>query len=120
MKWHTADVLDYGLLKMNAKENRKYMTEAESVFWNVAKCGGFGQKCRRQYIIGPYIVDFFFRRSLLIVEIDGGYHREEAQKMEDAIRQEYLEQKGYKVIRFSNEEIICDTDRVIQTIKVNL
>lgn len=51
MKWHTADVLEYGLLKENAKVNRGKMTEAEAVFWNIAKGNGLGQKCRRQYII---------------------------------------------------------------------
>ena len=64
--WQVADVIDYGLLKENAKANRNNLTEAESVFWNIAKSGGLGQKCRRQYIIGQYIVDFFFRQFLKI------------------------------------------------------
>lgn len=72
--WQVADTIDYALLKENAKANRRNLTEAESVFWNIAKSSGLGQKCRRQYIIGQYIVDFFFRQSLVIVEIDGDYH----------------------------------------------
>lgn len=59
MKWQTADVIEYGILKESAKVNRNKMTEAESLFWSVAKASGLGQKCRRQYIIGQYIVDFF-------------------------------------------------------------
>ena len=89
--WQVADVIDYGLLKENAKANRNNLTEAESVFWNIAKSGGLGQKCRRQYIIGQYIVDFFFRQSMLIVEIDGGYHFTEEQQRKDTIRQDWLE-----------------------------
>lgn len=72
--WQVADTIDYALLKENAKANKRNLTEAESVFWNIAKSSGLGQKCRRQYIIGQYIVDFFFRQSLVIVEIDGDYH----------------------------------------------
>lgn len=120
MKWHTADVLEYGLLKENAKANRGKMTEAEAVFWNIAKGSGLGQKCRRQYIIGQYIVDFFFRKSMLVVEIDGGYHFSKQQQVNDAMRQEYLERQGYKVLRFTNEEVLCGTNDVIEIIKRNL
>ncbi len=119
-KWHTADVLDYGLLKEDAKANRIKQTEAESVFWNIVKSNGLGQKCRRQYIIGQYIVDFFFRQSLLIVEIDGGYHFTGQQQREDAIRQDWLEHMGYKLLRFTNEEVLFDTDEVIEKMKLNL
>lgn len=65
--WQVANTIDYELLKQNAKANRNNMTEAESEFWSIAKCNGLGQTCRRQYIIGQYIVDFFFRKSMLII-----------------------------------------------------
>ena len=93
------------------------MTEAESVFWQIAKGNGLGQKCRRQYIIGEYIVDFFFRQSMVIVEIDGGYHLTEEQQKEDKERQDWLEQKGYKILRFTNEQVLFDIDKTIDTIK---
>ena len=115
-----ADLLEYPLLKNNAKANRQAMTEAESMFWSVAKSNGMGQKCRRQYIIGTYIVDFFFRSSMLVVEIDGGYHFTAQQQAEDSIRQNYLEKRGCKVLRFTNEEVLCDINNVIETIKKNL
>ena len=117
MRWHTADIIDYKLLKNNAKANRSNMTEAESVFWQIAKGNGLGQKCRRQYIIGEYIVDFFFRQSMVIVEIDGGYHLTEEQQKEDKERQDWLEQKGYKILRFTNEQVLFDIDKTIDTIK---
>ena len=112
--------MEYGLLKENAKVNRNNMTEAESAFWSLAKGSGLGEKCRRQYIIGEYIVDFFFRKSMLIVELDGGYHFTEEQQKEDAIRQSWLEHMGYNVLRFTNVEVLFDTDNVISKIKFNL
>ena len=118
--WMVADTMEYGLLKENAKANRNNMTEAESAFWSIAKGSGLGEKCRRQYIIGEYIVDFFFRKSMLIVELDGGYHFTEEQQKEDAIRQDWLEHMGYKVLRFTNEQILFDTDRTLAEIKKHL
>ena len=117
--WMVADTMEYELLKENAKANRNNMTEAESAFWSLAKGSGLGEKCRRQYIIGEYIVDFFFRKSMLIVELDGGYHFTEEQQKEDAIRQDWLEHKGYKVLRFTNEEVLFNTESVISKIKFN-
>ena len=115
-----ADTMEYELLKDNAKVNRNNMTEAESAFWSLAKGSGLGEKCRRQYIIGEYIVDFFFRKSMLIVELDGGYHFTAEQQKEDAIRQSWLEHMGYKVLRFTNEQILFNTESVISKIKFNL
>lgn len=119
-KWKQADPTLYGILKDNARANRKEMTEAESAFWSLAKANGLGQKCRRQYIIGQYIVDFFFRESMLIVEIDGGYHFTDEQQKEDVIRQDWLEQHGYTILRFTNEQVLFDTDNTILKIKQNL
>ena len=119
-KWQIADVVEYSILKANAQENRKKMTEAESAFWQIAKCSGLGEKCRRQYIIGDYIVDFFFRKSMVIIEIDGGYHDTEEQQEKDSIRQEWLEKNGYTVLRFTNDQILFDTEKSVNIIKQHL
>ena len=118
--WMTADPMEYELLKENARGNRKNMTEAESIFWSLVKGSLIGQRCLRQHIIGDYIVDFLFRKSKVIVEIDGGYHFTEKQQKEDALRTEWLEGQGYKVIRFTNERILCDIDNVIKEVKMTL
>jgi len=118
--WQVADTLDYELLKANAKENRHDQTEAESAFWQMAKGSGLGEKCRRQYVIGQYIVDFFFRKSMLIVELDGAYHFTEEQQKEDAVRQDWLEHMGYTIIRFTNEQVLLDAENVINIVKSNL
>lgn len=118
--WMTADPIEYELLKENAKNNRKYMTEAESAFWSMVKGNALGQRCIRQHVIGDYIVDFLFRKSKVIVEIDGGYHFSEDQQKDDAIRQDWLEHMGYKVIRFTNEQVLFDADLILNTLKLNL
>lgn len=106
----TADAFEYNLLKENAKANRHNMTEAESAFWSMVRGGALGERCIRQHVIGDYIVDFLFRKSKLIVEIDGGYHNDPDQQQDDAIRQDWLEHQGFKVIRFSNEQVLCDPE----------
>lgn len=116
----TADPLEYEHLKENAKKNRQNATEAESVFWSMVKVSALGQRCIRQHIIGDYIVDFLFRRSRLIVEIDGGYHFTDEQQLYDTIRQEWLENQGFKVIRFTNQEVLFNPENVITKVKQNL
>lgn len=113
----TGDPIEYELLKRNARKNRKKMTEAESVFWQIVKGKALGERCLRQHVIGDYIVDFLFRRSKIIIEIDGGYHFTEEQQENDAIRQKWLESQGYKILRFTNEQVLVDTDKTIDAIK---
>ena len=118
--WMTANPMDYPLLKDNARANRKNMTEAESAFWSMAKGNTFGQRCIRQHIIGDYIVDFLFRKSKLIVEIDGGYHFTEEQQHNDAVRTDWLEHMGYTIVRFTNEQVLCDPENVINILRTKL
>jgi very-short-patch-repair endonuclease len=118
--WMTADPMEYELLRENARSNRKNMTEAESAFWSMVKNNAMGQRCLRQHVIGGYIVDFLFRKSKVIVEIDGGYHFTEEQQKEDSLRDEWLESRGYKVVRFTNEQILLDTENIINKLKVTL
>lgn len=116
MEWRSASPDCYMLLKDFARQNRNNMTEAESVFWSLVKGNALGHKFLRQHIIGDYIVDFLCRDKSLVVEIDGGYHAERQQQEDDAIRQEWLEHVGYKVIRFTNEQVLFDTENTIKTI----
>ena len=115
--WHTASPDRYALLKSFARENRKNMTDGESALWNALSNQQLNAKFLRQYIIGDYIVDFFCRKNNLIIEVDGGYHSEPRQQEDDEIRSQWLIDHGYNVIRFSNEEILFNTNQVIETIK---
>ena len=116
-EFKTADPCLYDILKAFAKENRKSPTEAECVLWEYLKERQLGQPFRRQHIIGDYIADLVCIPSKLIIEIDGGYHQLPDQQISDEDRQQWLESKGYTVIRFTNEEVIEDTDNVIETIE---
>jgi very-short-patch-repair endonuclease len=71
-------------------------------------------KFSRQKPIGPYIVDFVCREASLIVEIDGGQHADRVAR--DEARTAYLESLGYRVIRFWNNEVLSNTDAVMETI----
>ena len=115
--YETADEMEYELLKNNAIHNRQYATEAERLLWHYLKEKKIGYKFRRQHIVGEYITDFINLKHKLIIEIDGKYHQEVEQVKKDAQRTQYLEQKGYSVIRFTNEEVFNHMEDVIKKIK---
>ena len=87
------------------------------MLWHCLRNNAFGVKFLRQHVIGDYIVDFVSRNDGLIIEVDGGYHSEPHQQEDDAEREAALEQLGYHVIRFANEEVLFDTDRVMKQIE---
>ncbi len=108
---------EYELLKKNAKELRRFSTEAESVLWEMVRATKMGEKFRRQHIINNIIVDFVCLSKKLVVEVDGGYHNNpESQKL-DIIKTDILNELGYKVIRFTNEEVLASIDTVLQSIQ---
>lgn len=113
----TASPDRYGILKTFAKENRRNMTLCERLLWEALREELREVRFRRQHPIGDYIVDFACLPKRLVIEVDGGYHSEPRQEHDDAVRTIDLKRMGYHVIRFSNEEIINDTNQVIQTIK---
>ena len=80
-----------------------------------------GHRFYRQHIIGDYIVDFLCHEDGLIIEVDGGYHSEPRQAEDDEIRSRRLENMGFHVLRFSNEEILNNIedveDRILDFLK---
>jgi len=116
--YNTANPLNYEILKENAKNRRKNPTEAEVFLWqNLQNKQLDGYKFRREHIIGDFIVDFVCLSTQLIIEVDGGYHNEENQKEFDQARTEYLNQKGFRVIRFTNGEVLNDIEKTLEIIK---
>ena len=100
-----------------ARKLRKNQTSQERIIWNLLRNQQFqGLKFRRQYPIGNYIVDFICKEIKLIIEIDGGQHNSEEGIEYDLKRTEYLETKGYKVIRFWNNEIDNNLEGVYQSL----
>jgi len=115
--YQTADRMNYGLLKALAAKHKAFPTEAETILWNYLKSPMMGVRYRTQHIIGNYIADFACLPLKLIIEIDGLYHSLPEQQISDEERTEWLESQGYKVIRFTNEEIYNNLDKVIEKIR---
>ncbi|HEY6161956.1 MAG TPA: isoleucine--tRNA ligase, partial [Bacteroidia bacterium] len=121
LRWQTANPLSYSLLKENAKRNRNNQTQAEEILWGLLSGKKLdGYKFRRQHVIGDVIVDFVCLSKKLVLEIDGEYHASNDQQNLDSIRTQFLTEAGYKVIRFTNEEVISDTENVLEKITAEL
>jgi imidazole glycerol-phosphate synthase subunit HisF len=105
------------LIFENAKHLRKKMTDAEQVLWFYLKKGINGFKFRRQHPIGIYIADFYCHKAKLIIEVDGSIHNEPEIIKSDKARQKELEDWGYSVVRFSNQEVISNAKDVIASIE---
>lgn len=116
-KYETADASLYKVLQERALQHRNYPTQAEAVLWEYLKGNRLGAKFRRQHLIGQYIPDFVCLSKQLIIEVDGGYHFIGDQIISDEQRTAYLESFGYHVIRFTNEEVLADTQNVLQKIR---
>lgn len=93
-------------LTILAKQLRQNQTPQEQKLWNIIRNHKFNNlKFKRQQPIGKYIVDFLCKDIKLIIEIDGGQHNTPENILTDAQRTPFLQSKGYKVIRFWNNEI---------------
>ncbi len=101
----------------NARINRGASTEAEALLWEQLRNNKVGYKFRRQHPVEGFIADFACLQKGLIVEADGGYHETPEQKEYDEYRTKELEAVGFKVIRFTNEEIISNVYNVCNKIK---
>ena len=104
----------------HAKDSRKNPTEAEAFLWEQIRNKKLGYKFRQQHLIEDYIVDFVCLSKGLVIEVDGGYHFTPEQKQLDDERTLRLNQKGYEVIRFTNEQVLNDTQKVLQEISTIL
>nr|WP_317631477.1 methionine synthase [uncultured Flavobacterium sp.] len=119
--WQTANPALYEKLKERALEMRNNPTEAESALWKVLSGKKLeNYKFRRQHIIGQYIADFVCLKKQLIIEIDGAVHNTKEQIEHDNLRTEWLESQGYKVIRFTNQQVLHSLFDVIDVIEKTL
>ncbi len=102
-------------LRLRARELRKNQTPAEQKLWAwLCKRQADGFKFRRQHPIGAYILDFYCPRARLAVEVDGAIHAN--QVAYDAERSAYLEARGLKVIRFTNDDVVHNLGAVFERI----
>jgi len=107
-------------LESNRKELRNTLTPAEAFLWTQLKKGQLaGKKFRRQYSVGPYILDFYCPEMRLAVELDGAPHFNVIGQERDAIKDRYLEEQGVLVLRFENRDVFADLEYVLGVIKKN-
>lgn len=102
--------------RQRSRELRRTMTPAERVLWNELRGGKLaGKRFRRQQIIGGYIADFYCHEAGLVIELDGAVH--EQQRDYDRAREESIRLFGLTVVRFTNDEILQQLPRVLETIR---
>ncbi len=112
-----ADPGSYRALKEYALTNRNKATRGEEILWNIVKTKKLsGHKFRRQHIIGKFITDFVCLDKRLIIEVDGLIHQLPENIESDEIRTQWLTAKGFKVIRFTNEQVISQPNEVTEII----
>ena len=115
--YQTADPSLYRYLKDFAIRQKQNPSEAEKALWELLRGKKLDSyKFRRQHIILQFIADFVCLRKKLIIELDGSIHDLPESKINDQQRTEILESKGYQIIRFKNDEVIHDTDNVLNKI----
>lgn len=102
----------------NARRMRKQPTPAERSMWRLLRRGVLGAHFCRQIRRGPYIVDFCCRQQKIVVEVEGGIHFEQVEY--DQRRMLWLEQRGYQVLRFRNEEVLYRPELVIDVVRSHL
>ena len=102
-----------GLLTKRARELRTAMTDAERALWHVLRDRQLGVRFRRQAPIGTYIVDFACLERKLVIEVDGGQHAESAADIE---RDTWLRERGFRVLRFWNHEVLTNNAGVAAVI----
>ncbi|MGB6056258.1 MAG: endonuclease domain-containing protein [Burkholderiaceae bacterium] len=101
----------------HAKELRSHQTDAEQRLWYHLRAHRLMDlKFKRQKPVGPYIVDFICHEIQLVIEVDGGQHQEAAEY--DRRRDAWLRERGYQVLRFWNNEVMQQTDGVLEAIRV--
>jgi very-short-patch-repair endonuclease len=104
-------------LKRPARQLRSNMTDAQTRLW--ARLRGkqlLGVQFYRQKPLGNSIVDFYAAQAHLVVEVDGGQHFEPTQRVTDAERTAMLSGMGLRVLRFTNAELLGNTDAVVEEI----
>jgi len=112
--YHGPAIIPANLLQF-ARQLRQQQTDAETKMWYLLRDRRLaGRKFRRQHPIPPYVVDFYCHEAKLVIELDGGQHAETQDY--DKARTAFLEQQGLRVLRFWNNEVLQETEGVLETI----
>jgi very-short-patch-repair endonuclease len=104
-----------------ARDLRRKQTDAEHRLWHQLRARRFmGLRFRRQHPIGPYYADFACLELRLVVELDGGQHNSESGHRRDAVRSGLLAARGYRVIRFWDNDVLRNTRGVLESIALTV
>ena len=96
---------------------RRASTPAERRLWSVVRADRLdGLRFRRQHSLGPYVVDFYCAEARLVIELDGSVHDDPLRAAYDSERQQALEAQGLRVLRFSNAEVMGESESVAAAI----
>jgi very-short-patch-repair endonuclease len=101
-----------------AKQLRTDLSSPERALWSVLRANRLGVKFQRQVVLAPYIADFAARSERLVIELDGDTHV--GREAYDAARTAALEARGYRVVRFTNSEVMTNLDGVTRNILIAL
>ena len=115
-----ADPLIYSKLKEFSLHHRKEQTPAENILWNALRGKKEGYKFRRQHIVGSYIADFVCLSKGLVIELDGNHHQLPEMQISDEERTRFLNKLGFEVLRFTNNEVLNETETVIKKLHEKL
>jgi len=98
-----------------ARNLRQNLTDAECLLWShLRRRQVAGLKFRRQHMIGPYICDFVCPEAAVVVELDGSQHLDAASY--DSRRDSFLRERGFRVLRFWNGQVLSETESIMETI----
>jgi len=100
----------------NAKALRYNMTPAEEFLWEKLRINNRNIKFRRQHPLGNYIADFYCHQYQLVIELDGSIHQLPEIQIRDQEKQAFLESEGLKVLRFTNQQVFKNSERVLEEI----
>ena len=112
MYYNASDVIIEQAKILKTKE-----THTEAMLWKQLKAGKLKHKFRRQHPINRFIVDFYCHKAKLVIELDGGYHKNAEVSLHDLDRTIEMENFGIYVLRFSNEEVYSNMENVLERIK---
>jgi very-short-patch-repair endonuclease len=114
----------YPPILLRSRELRHPQTPVEATLWRHLRNRNLGYKFRRQHPIDRFIIDFYCAEAKLCIEIDGSSHFEAEQEEYDKVRTEFLEEMGYEVIRFANNDVKYNihtvADEIIKTVEYRI
>ena len=115
---NTANKKLYEQLQIKAQEMRHSPTHAEAILWSAIDNKKLGVKFRRQHILNQFIVDFYCLEKNLVIEVDGEIHND--QKERDSERDSLLKTLDCQILRFKNQEVINDIDKITKEILLHI